>query len=205
MPKAKVGGILSFSCGRSALYALLKNLKLNNTDEVLLQAYTCVAVPAPILWANGKPIYVDIDPNTLNMCPQDLEKKITKNSKILIIQHTFGNPADINTLLKIAKKYKLFVIEDCAHTIGGMYQNKPLGSFGDASIFSFGRDKALSSIFGGLLTLKDPKLLKKITTFRDTNYQKAPLSWIAQQLIHPLIFSIAKPLYDTAKIGENHY
>src|SRR3989344_4136048 len=128
-----VENVFLFESGRSCLYSLLLSLGLKSEDQVLLQAYTCVAVPDPILWSGAKPVYIDINTETLNMDPKDLKRKITSHSKVLIIQHTFGNPADLEELLKIARQHKLFIIEDCAHALGSEFQGRKIGSFGDAA------------------------------------------------------------------------
>ena len=144
--------------GRNALQLGLEALELNSTDEVLCQAFTCVAVPNAIKFSGAKPVFVDIIKDGFNISISDLTKKITKNSKTLIIQHTFGNPDDIKTIQSICKKYNLILIEDCAHALGASYRHQPLGSFGDLTMLSFGRDKIISSVFGGALLTKNKKL-----------------------------------------------
>ncbi len=172
--------------GRTALLILLQSLQLQSDDEVLLQAFTCNAVPNPILWAGAKPNYVDIESDTLNMSPSDLLKKITPQSKVLIIQHTFGTPAKLAELLAIAKQHNLFVIEDCAHALGARYHDQLLGTFGDAAIFSFGRDKVISSVYGGALLTKQP--------FTMPTLPYPSIFWTTQQLLHPLITAAAKSI-----------
>jgi dTDP-4-amino-4,6-dideoxygalactose transaminase len=183
--------VFFFESGRTSLYAILNVLDLKNDDEVLLQAYTCIAVPEPILWVGAKPVYVDCDEETFNMSVVDLEKKITAKSKVLIIQHTFGYPADLGKLLEIAKKHNLFVIEDCAHALGSTYEDKLVGTFGDASFFSFGRDKVISAVFGGVVSVKNPQIAAKIEAF----WGICPLpssGWIFHQLLHPVIMAFVK-------------
>lgn len=148
--------------GRSAIYLSLKALGIGYGDEVLLQAYTCNAVPNPILWTGAVPIFVDIDENSLNLDIADLRKKITPKSKAIIVQHTFGNPAKIREILKIAEEHHLKVIEDCAHSLGGRIDNKLLGTFGDLAILSFGREKIISSLSGGAIVVNDSALIDKV-------------------------------------------
>lgn len=188
------GNATSFESGRTSLYTILKALNIKTGDKVLLQAYTCVAVPEPVLWVGARPIYVDCEEERLTMSPEDLEKKITKKSKAVIIQHTFGNPAKLKQLLAIAKKHNLFVIEDCAHALGTTYAGKKVGTFGDAAFFSFGRDKVISSVFGGMVITKDQELSKKIKAFQES-YPFPGLIWIKRQLLHPLITAVAKKNY----------
>lgn len=190
------------SSGRWALFLLLRALNLPENDEVLLQGYTCVSVPGPVLWAGLRPVYVDIHPTTLTMDPADVEKKLTLRSRVLIIQHTFGSPAHLTELLQIANEHRLIVIEDCAHTIGARYKGKFVGTFGDAAVFSFGRDKALSSVFGGALLVSRPERFPGLQRERNT-LQESPRWWILQQLLHPVLFVWwIRPLYFTFGVGK---
>ena len=183
----------SFNSGRSALYIILKALDLKMGDEVLLQAFTCNAVPNPVIWAGGKPVYVDID-GSLNIDPEDLAKKITPRSRAVIIQNTFGVPAKIDKILDIARQHNLVVIEDCAHALGAEFNGKKLGIFGDVAFFSFGRDKVISSVWGGMITTNNQGLADKISyIYRDVPYP-AKL-WTFKQLLHPILFSIIIPSY----------
>jgi len=102
--------VFAFSSGRTCLYVILSSLGLSKNDEVLLQAYTCVAVPNSIIWAGAKPVYVDCEETIFNMSVEDLKKKITPKSKALIIQHTFGRPTKIDQLMAAAKENNLQII-----------------------------------------------------------------------------------------------
>lgn len=148
--------------GRSAIYVILKATGIGSGDEVIIQAYTCNAVPNPIAWVGAKPIYADIDPNTLNVDPKEVEKKITPKTKAIILQHTFGRPGPIQELLELAKKHKILLIEDCAHALGAQFSGKKLGTFGDAAILSFGREKVISSLTGGVILVRNSTLIKPI-------------------------------------------
>lgn len=184
----------SFNSGRSGLMAILTALGIKDKDEVLIQAFTCNAVPNPILWSGGKPIYVDIDGSasspqvtTLNIDPEDLERKITPKSKAVIIQNTFGQPTDMDRILEIAHRHNLYVIEDCAHSLGAQYKGKLVGTMGDITFFSFGRDKVISSVFGGMVTTNNSDLAQKIQEFQK-NCKYPSYFWIFQQLWHPVVF-----------------
>jgi dTDP-4-amino-4,6-dideoxygalactose transaminase len=184
-----------FNSGRSALLALLRGFNIQDGDEVLVQSFSCVAVANSVLWTRGTPVYVDID-ETLNMRLSDIEKKLSPRTKAIILQHTFGIPSDIRKILILAKKHNLIVIEDCAHGLGSSCDGKPLGSWGDAAFFSFGRDKVVSSIWGGAAVVQDvhPGVQKKVKAFHDM-LPYPSFMWIVQQLFHPVFFSIAIPLY----------
>jgi dTDP-4-amino-4,6-dideoxygalactose transaminase len=193
--------VVLFESGRTALYAILMALGIKQGDEVLMQAFTCTAAVNPILWVGAKPVYVDIIDGEYNMSPEDLEKKITQRSKAIIVQHTFGFPARMDEILEIARRNNLLVIEDCAHSLGAAHNGKKLGIFGDAAIFSFGRSKVISSVFGGAAYAKNSELAKKINEIRQT-WSYPSSVWILQQLFHPVYLAIAKPFYNFLSIGK---
>ena len=190
----------SFQRGRDALYVLIQSLSIGHGDEVILQAYTCIVVPNAIQYTGAKPVYVDIEEDGFNIDPKLIEAKITKKTKAIIIQHTFGEVADIEAVLAICKKHKLFLIEDCAHSLSGLYKVKKLGTFGDAAIWSFGRDKIISSVWGGMITTDDDKLAEKIKEMQNKLPYPSRVQ-IAQALLHPLVFALAKPFYQI-KLGK---
>lgn len=183
-----------FESGRSALASLLRAIPLRSGDEVLMQAFTCVAVPNAVLWAGGLPRYVDCMRETYTMSPDDLRKKITPKSRVVIIQHTFGIPADMDRLLQIAQKHNLMVIEDCAHTVGSTYHGRRVGTYGHAAVLSFGRDKALSSVFGGAALARDADLAIRLKQIH-SQLPYPSHRWILQQLLHPLFMHMVKKTY----------
>ena len=175
----------AFNSGRSALLAILDSLGLEKGSEVLLQAFTCNAVPNPVMWAGLKPVYVDCREDDFNMDAEDLERKITSKSRAVIVQHTFGLPADMDRVMEVCKKHNLILIEDCAHALGVRYKGKLVGTFGRAAFFSFSRDKVISSVYGGMAITNDEKLAQKMRAFQNTIGYPA-LPWIKQQLLHPV-------------------
>ncbi len=192
----------AFNSGRSGLLAILDSLNLDPKDEVLIQAFTCNAVPNPILWKNLAPVYVDCDEETLNMSAEDLEKKITSKSRAVIIQHTFGLPAEIDKIIEICRRNNLILIEDCAHSLGAEYKDSKVGTFGDAAFFSFGRDKIISSIYGGMVVTNNLKLAEKIEIFQ-RNCAFPSSFWIFQQLLHPIVINcLVLPLYGFFGLGK---
>ncbi|EKE06799.1 MAG: hypothetical protein ACD_18C00278G0002, partial [uncultured bacterium] len=190
---------ITFDSGRTALQKTLEALNLKHDDEVLVQAYTCMVVSNAINWSHAKAVYIDINQD-FNMNPEDLQKKITKKSKVLIIQHTFGKPADLEQLLKIAKQNNLVIIEDCAHAFGVMYKGKKLGTFGHIAMFSFGSDKVLSSSRGGAIITNHEKLAEKLMDI-NKKLPKTKLLKIKQNLLNFPIFYFGKKMYDI-KIGK---
>jgi perosamine synthetase len=192
----------SFNSGRSSLYAILKALNLQKDSEVLLQAFTCNAVANPVLWLKLKPVYIDCNEDNFNLDINDLKKKITSNSRVLIVQHTFGLPANMDLLVDFAKQNNLILIEDCAHSLGAEYKGKKVGTFGKAAFFSFSRDKVISSVYGGMAVTNDDKLaqeLKKVyQSFDFPGYY-----WIFQQLLHPLLLNyVILPVYNLIDLGK---
>lgn len=196
----KVKAAVSFVSGRGALFAILKNLGIGRGDEVILQAFTCVAVPETIITTGARPIFVDIS-QSLTMDPLDLKRKITKKTKAVIIQHTFGIPADLSKIIKITKEHKIAVIEDCAHLVGLSDREKKLGLFADAAFFSFGRDKAFSSVFGGMAITNNSTLGKKLELFQ-SHLGNPSFFWVAQQLFHPIAFYFILPFYNLLNMGK---
>lgn len=181
--------IALFSSGRVALYAILKSFGIGVGDEVIVQAFTCVAVPNSILWVGAMPVYADID-DTYNIDPKLFEKNITKKTKAVIVQHTFGIAANVSEISRIARKHGILLIEDFAHSLG-----MPIR--GDAAFFSFGRDKVISSVWGGgaIISLKFKTQNSKLKSI-EQKLPKPSSFWIFQQLLHPIAFSFILMLYD---------
>ena len=192
----------SFNSGRSALYAILKALNevegLKKSDSVLLQAFTCNASINPILWQGLKPVYVDCDKDSFNMDINDLKTKISDKTKVLMVQHTFGLPANMDEV----SKNELILIEDCAHALGAEYRGQKVGSFGKASFFSFSRDKIISSIYGGMAITNDDNIGEALRQAQDKMGFPNPF-WIFQQLLHPILLHfIILPIYNFLDLGK---
>ena len=183
-----------FSTGREALLTLLRNLPIEHGSEIIVQGFTCIALPNAIHAAGLTPVFSDIDLETLNLDPQALEGKITPRTKAIIVQHTFGIVADTETLRSICDKHGVLLIEDCAHILPDVTGPKAIGEHADALMLSFGRDKAASGISGGAILVKDPSIASKIQSEEDAAKE---LSWCAikRLLLYPMIFALTKPLY----------
>ncbi|KKT82146.1 MAG: hypothetical protein A3H88_01940 [Candidatus Blackburnbacteria bacterium RIFCSPLOWO2_02_FULL_44_9] len=188
---------LAVNSGRGAEYLILKALGIKERDEVIVQAFTCVAVPNSVRWLRATPVYVDID-NNYNIDPQDLEKKITKRTKAIIVQHTFGISANLERIKEVIRGKDIALVEDCAHSLGGSWQTKKIGTLGDVSFFSFGRDKVISSVFGGMILVNNSKetLFNRLKNETDNLFQPN-LLWSLQQLLHPIAFSVILPVYSS--------
>ncbi len=198
----KIAHCFAFNSGRSALLAILKALDLREGSEILVQGFTCNAAVNPIIWSGFKPVYVDIEKETLNIDPKDLEKKITSEAKAVLVQHTFGLPAKMDEILAICKKHNLILIEDCAHALGAEYKGKKVGAFGQAAFFSMGRDKIISSVYGGMAVTNDPGLAERVQSFQQ-NLDFPSGRWTLQQLLHPVLTKgLVMPLYGFCGLGK---
>jgi dTDP-4-amino-4,6-dideoxygalactose transaminase len=157
--------------GRVALYAILKAIGLKEGDEIIIPAFTCVVAVNPIIYLGAKPVYVDVDPKTYNIDVKTLEcenVKTLRKAKAILAQNTFGLSADLDAIFEIAKKYDLFVIEDCAHGFGGFYKGKPNGTIADVSFFSTQWNKPFSSGLGGFAVTKNPEIAEKLRVMEKT-------------------------------------
>ncbi len=192
----------SFNSGRSSFFAILKSLNLQDNDEVLLQAFTCNAVPNPILWVKLKPVYVDCNMDDFNIDPVDLESKITTKTRVVVVQHTFGLPANMDVIRGICGAYNLILIEDCAHSLGAEFNGLKVGSHSKASFFSFSRDKIISSIYGGMATTNDDVIAKELEKLQK-EFGQPNNYWIFQQIFHPILLHyIILPIYNFLDLGK---
>ena len=145
-------------------------LKIN--DEVLIPALCWPTSFWPIIQSNLKPVFVDCDKNTFNINIEDLEKKITKKTKCLMLIHVLGHCANMDRIMKIVKKYKLILIEDNCESIGSTFKNKQLGTYGDFSTFSFYSSHQISGGEGGMLNCKDSRDYQIIKTLRSHGWSR---------------------------------
>ena len=158
--------LLVHSCTAALeMCALLLNVKKN--DEIIMPSYTFVSTASAFVLRGGVPVFVDIDPKTLNIDPKKIEKAITKRTKAIVAVHYAGVSCDMDPILKIAKKYKLYVIEDAAQAILSSYKGRPLGSIGDLATLSFHDSKNIHCGEGGALLINNKKFIKRAKILRD--------------------------------------
>ena len=151
--------IISFYNWRSAIFHWIKLLWIWEWDEILTQAFSCISVSNSIIQSWATPIYCDVD-WSLNISFEEIQKKFTKNTKAVLVQNTFWNPADLEKIKKFCEEKNIFLIEDCAHSLWAEFNWKKVWGFWDISIFSFWRDKVISSINWGFLIINNLKLTK---------------------------------------------
>ena len=154
--------------GLDAIFLTLKAWNIGNNDEVIVPSNTYIATWLAVTHAGAKPIAVEPNIHTYNIDPYKIEKAITKNTKAIIAVHLYGQPADMSPILKIAKKYKLKVLEDAAQAHGALYRGKKVGSLADAAAFSFYPTKNLGALGdGGAITTNDFKLYNNLKILRN--------------------------------------
>ena len=153
------------SSGTSALHLALIALGISKNDEVIIPSYTCIAIAQPILYQQAKPILVDVN-DDYNMSVEDIKKKINKKTRAIIAPHMFGWPVDLNEIKKVCKKNNVYLIEDCAQSIGATYHNKMVGTIGDISIFSFYATKMMTTVQGGMVCTNNKDWIKIIKDIR---------------------------------------
>ena len=147
--------------------------KLKKKDEVLIPAICWSTSLWPIIQSNLNPKFVDIDLKTLNIDVNDLERKITKKTKALMLVHAMGNCANMDKIVQICKKNKLILIEDTCEALGSKFKNKQLGTFGDFSSFSFFYSHHITSGEGGMICVKNKKEADVIKTLRSHGWHRA--------------------------------
>ena len=165
---------VSCSTGTSALHLALKAIGVGPGDEVIIPEFTMIACAWAVTYCGAKPVFVDCDDNLL-IDVSKIEKKITKKTKAIMPVHIYGRICEMHTIMKIAKKHKLRVIEDCCEAQGAVYKGKNVGTF-DIGVFSFYLNKIIPAEEGGMITTNDEKVaqrakfLKNMSFTKDHNY-----------------------------------
>ncbi len=149
----------------AALHLAINSLGINS-GEIITTPITFVSTAQAILYNGATPIFADIQEDTLNVDPSDIEEKISKNTKAIIPVHYGGHPCDMDEINKLASNHNLYVIEDCAHAAGAKYKGKKSGSLGDLGCFSFHVVKNLATGDGGMITTNDKDLYEKLIKLR---------------------------------------
>lgn len=154
--------------GLSALMLGMKALGIGEGDEVITPANSFIASSSAISFIGATPVFVDCNPYNFNIDVNKIEEKITPKTKAIMVVHLYGNPASMDTVLKIAKKYHLFVVEDACQAHGAMYAGKKVGSFGDFAAFSFYPGKNLGAMGdGGIVVTNNKRLSDTVKMFRN--------------------------------------
>ncbi len=171
----KVPNVSLFNNGTIALLVAIKALNLPYGSEVITTPFTFAATPHCISWNGLKPVFCDIEPDTMTIDVNKIESLITPNTSAILGVHVYGFPCDVEQIEKIAKKYNLKVIYDAAHAFTTEIDGRGIGTFGDITMFSFHATKLYNTIEGGCLTFNDPNLVKKIYNLRNFGIQSEEL------------------------------
>lgn len=172
---AKVDRRYGVACanGSGALDIAVAAVGIGPGDEVIMPTFTIISPAASVVRAGGVPVLVDSDPTTWNMDVCQIESKITSKTKAIVVVHIYGLPVDIDPVLEIAQRYNLVVIEDAAEMHGQTYRNRPCGSFGRLSTFSFYPNKHVTCGEGGMVVTDDAKIAEKCRGLRNLCFQPA--------------------------------
>lgn len=173
----KIKNCLAVSSGTTALHLALETLGISKGDEVIVPNLTFASPVNMIIKSGAKPIFIDVNEKTYCIDEKEIEKKINKKTKALIVVHLFGHPANLKKIKKITDKHKLYLIEDCAEALGSYYEHKHVGNVGDASTFSFYGNKLITTGEGGMLCFKKKKLMQKAEILRDHGMSKSKRYW----------------------------
>lgn len=154
--------------GTDALKLALKACCIKPGDEIITTPFTFIATTEAITECGAKPVFVDIEPDTYNIAPAIIEPKITGKTRAILPVHLYGQPADMDPILKLSQKYHLKIIEDCAQSLGAKYNNKKVGSLGDAGCLSFFPSKVLGA-YGdaGMVITDNSDIAREITALRN--------------------------------------
>ena len=160
------------SSGTDALLVALMAIDLKPGDEVITTPYTFFATAGSIARLGARPVFADIDPRSFNLDPADVEKRITPRTRALLPVHLYGQMADMDPLLEIARRHRLYMIEDAAQAIGAEYRGQRAGSLGDLGCFSFFPSKNLGAFGdGGMVTSNNPDLADRVALLRNHGYR----------------------------------
>jgi perosamine synthetase len=157
--------------GSVALDCALAALQIGTGDEVILPTFTIISCAGAIVRTGAKPVLVDCDPHTWNMDVTQIEEKITAKTKAIMVVHIYGLPVDMDPVRKLAAKYNLHLIEDAAEAHGLAYKDRPCGSFGDLSTFSFYPNKLVTTGEGGMIVTDNNELANRCRSLRNLCFQ----------------------------------
>ena len=193
------GRATSTSYGRMAAYYILKALDLPPGSEVIFPALTFWVVPEMARAAGLQPVFADVDPVTFNIHPEALARAITPRTRAVVPTHIYGLPCDMDEIMALARERGLRVIEDCAHSLGASYHGRPVGTFGDAALFSFQVLKPLNTCGGGLAITRDQDLGQRIAALAEAEpwpseervLKRIRLGRLERALMKPRVFSLS--------------
>jgi dTDP-4-amino-4,6-dideoxygalactose transaminase len=156
------GTAIATSYGRMAFFHILKALDLPAGSEIIVPALTFWVIPELARVAGLTLVFADVDPHTFTLDPASFERAITPQTRVVVPTHLYGLPCDMDAILAIARRRGIIVIEDCAHALGATYKGQPVGTLGDAALFSFQTLKPLNAFGGGLALIQDGAVARRV-------------------------------------------
>lgn len=182
---------LGVNSATAGLHLALKALNLNPGDEVITTPLTFASTANVIIHSGAKVVFADIEKDTWNIDPKEIERKITKRTRVILPVHLHGRPVDMNKIMAIAKKYKLFVIEDAAHAIEAIYDGRKVGSIGDITVFSFYVTKNLATGEGGMVTTNNKGWRERMSMLRLHGLSQD--AWKRYSVKHFKLYEVIEP------------
>ncbi len=158
---------IAVSSGTAGLHLVLSALGIGPGDEVITTPFSFIASANAVLYVGAKPVFVDIDPRSLNMDPAQIESAITDKTKAILAVEVFGNPTHMDTIASIAQRHEIPLIEDACEALGGTLRDRPVGSFGRAAVFGFYPNKQITTGEGGMVVTDDDRLARAIQSMRN--------------------------------------
>jgi perosamine synthetase len=159
--------VIAVHSGTSALHLCIRALGISEGDEVIVPSFTFIAVANAVRYERAMPVFVDVDRQTLNLDPSLIEAAITSRTRAIIVVHTFGCPADLSSILHIARRHSLYVIEDACEAMGAEYEGRKVGILGDAGVFAFYPNKQITTGEGGAVVTNNPEVAIQVRKLRN--------------------------------------
>lgn len=169
---------IAVSNGTVALHLALATLEVGPADEVIIPTLTMIAAANAVIYTGAKLVLVDSEPTTWNIDPEEIEKKITKKTRAIMLVHLYGHPASMDTIVKIAEDYDLYVIEDGAEAHGAEYKGKKVGAIGDIGCFSFYANKIITTGEGGMVVANNKKIAERARSLGNQGYNMERRQWL---------------------------
>ncbi|MFA6322233.1 MAG: DegT/DnrJ/EryC1/StrS family aminotransferase [Candidatus Buchananbacteria bacterium] len=170
------------SSGTAGLHLAMIAAGIKEGDEVITSPFSFIASANCILYVKAKPVFVDIDPVSYNIDPAKIEAKITKKTKAILVVHIFGQSADMDPIIKIAKKYKLKIIEDACESINATYRGKKVGTFGESAVFAFYPNKQMTTGEGGMITTNSKEVYELCCCLRNQG-RTENMQWLDHKVL----------------------
>ncbi len=195
---------VSFGAGRIALYGMLRDLGIGAGDEVIVPLPTHIVVTNAVKYLGATPVYADCRLSDYNVDPERVAALIGPRTRAMLVQHTFGIPADLEPLLELAREHDVPLIEDCVHALGATWRGRPVGGIGAAGFFSTEETKVISTTMGGAGVTSDPQLAERLRAFQ--RECPPPGRWLTSRrlaklalyhvLTQPNVHTVTRPLYE---------